>query len=137
MMTGMSLIDSSDLHSLRIDQPSLPGIRTSNRISFGIVSRIMFKPCSPFVAPNKVNPAFFIVLFTRSCIAISSSMRTHKFSPAKALTSSFSKSSASSQILGIKIVKTDPLPFSDETVTPPPISSANLFEIGRPRPVPP
>ena len=84
-----------------------------------------------------MSPAFLIVLLTKSCIATSSSISTHKFSPFKELISSFSKSSASSHILGTKIVKTEPLPFSEETVTPPPISSANLFEIGNPKPVPP
>ena len=133
----MSFIDSSDLHSFKMDQPSLPGIKTSNKMSFGFDSLIIFRPCSPLVAPIKVMPAFFTVLFIKSCIAISSSISTHKFSPSKEEISSFSSSSDSSQILGIKIENTDPTPFSLDTVTPPPINSANLLLIGRPRPVPP
>ena len=106
-------------------------------MSLGFVSLIIFRPCSPLVAPINVIPAFFTVLFIKSCIAISSSISTHKFSPSKEDISSFSSSSDSSQILGIKMENTDPTPFSLDTVTPPPINSANLLLIGRPRPVPP
>ena len=97
----------------------------------------MLRPCSPFVAPIIVIPAFLTVLLIRSCMAMSSSINTQIFSPSSVEISSFSNSSVSSQILGMKIENTDPAPFSLETVTPPPINSANLLLIGRPKPVPP
>ena len=97
----------------------------------------MLSPCSPLVAPMRVMPAFLTVLLIKSCIAISSSIRIQILSPSSVSISSFSSSSVSSQILGMKIENTEPTPFSLDTVTPPPINSANLLLIGRPKPVPP
>ena len=67
-------------------------------------------------------PALTIVRLIKSCIATSSSISTHIFSSSMFSTLTSEISSCSEQILGIKIEKTEPLPFSEETPTSPPIS---------------
>ena len=138
IITGISLSSVSSLHSLRIDHPSLPGISTSNNISFGFISLIKSIPFSPFVAPISVRLSFAIVLLIRPCIAASSSTRTTTFSvESRLITPSSISSLISGHSLGTAIEKTDPTPSSLDTLTSPPIISANLFDIGSPRPVPP
>ena len=116
MITGISLRSASNLHSFKIDQPSLPGIKTSSKISLGFISLIRSIPFSPLVAPIKVKLSFAIVLLIKPCIAASSSINTTTFSVESRLIILSSISSLISEhSLGTAIEKTDPTPSSLET----------------------